>query len=331
MIFLRMLYRSFAMRVALLALVSGLLVLLGVIVLLGSLSSAPTQWKMVLVASVIIGLPLVVGWLTSRLVMRPLRSFTEAIVALQASNYKAKLVPSGIVEFDQVQHGFNDLAARLHREEELRKNLISDTSHELNTPLTVMGGQLTAMQEGRLSLTKERIGILKEQTDRLTELVAGLDAYARARMPQVAPLDTIDVADLCKQAVDECRPALAKASIRPILDIPEGLTVQANRQAFCQILINLLQNTVRYSDATEVRIAASKQRLTVSDNGKGIPTEHLPHIFERFYRVEPSRNKSTGGLGLGLAIVHELAEGQGWTIRAKAAKPGVAFIIDFNA
>lgn len=329
MIFWQNLWRSFAARVAALALVSGMLVVMAVVVLVGTFAKAPTQLKFLLVVSVIIALPLLVGWLTARLVIRPLRGFTQAIADLQANNYKSRMVSSGILEFDQVQQGFKDLAARLHREEVLRKDLISDTSHELNTPLTVMSGQLAAMQEGKLPITHERIGILKEQTDRLTELVVALEAYAKARMPLSVPSEDMNVAAACKKNAAEFEQVLSKHGMQLVMEIPDGLTVRASRTIFSQIISNLLQNAVRYSEATEIRIVANANSLIVSDNGKGIPADSLPYIFERFYRVEPSRNKATGGLGLGLAIVKELVVGQGWSIKARAAEPGIAFIINF--
>ena len=106
--------------------------------------------------------------------------------------------------------------------------------------------------------------------------------------------------------------------------------IHANRGALQQILTNLMQNTLRYSEATELTITATAASSTFSDNGKGVPSESLPYLFERFYRVDKSRSRTTGGLGLGLAIVRELAEQQGWQIRAETAHPGLTFILTFS-
>lgn len=88
-----------------------------------------------------------------------------------------------------------------------------------------------------------------------------------------------------------------------------------------------MQNTLRYSQATEVIIEATGNKLVFSDNGKGVPSKSLPYLFERFYRVDKSRSRATGGLGLGLAIVRELAESQGWVINAVAGHPGLTFVL----
>ena len=115
------------------------------------------------------------------------------------------------------------------------------------------------------------------------------------------------------------------------LNIAEDYIIYINRGVLQQIFTNLMQNTLRYSQATEVIIAAteaSAHQLVFSDNGKGVPSKSLPYLFERFYRVDKSRNKATGGLGLGLAIVRELAESQGWTITAVAGHPGLTFVLN---
>jgi len=322
---------SFMARVALLALTSGLLVLAGLIFIVGSLSAAPTGLKLGLVAVVVIALPIALGWLTRRLIMRPLSYLADAISAMQSSSAKASIKPSGINEFDAILARFQHLTSQLHQEEELRKNLISDTSHELNTPLAVMTGQLIAMQESKLPITPERIAVLTEQTERLTALVSGLDAYSRARMPRQAGVENIHVRKMCQQLLDELSPQIKVHSLQVRLDIPATLVVPGDRQAFQQILHNWLENVLRYSGAAQARIIADKYGITLTDNGQGVSDKDLPHLFERFYRVEKSRNRSTGGLGLGLAITKELVERQGWTIRVEAAQPGLAFVITFTA
>ena len=139
---------------------------------------------------IILGSPVVLGLIAARFVRRPLRQFSETIASLEQSNYKIQLPPTGIREFDEVFTKFNNLINRLQHEEKLRKDLISDTSHELNTPLATMIGQLTAIQEGKFPMTQERVAILKEQAERLAELVQQLSAYTKARMPNTgAPED----------------------------------------------------------------------------------------------------------------------------------------------
>src|SRR5258707_3106016 len=275
--------------------------------------------------------PIVLGLLAARFVRRPLRQFKEAIASLEQSNYKVQLQSMGIREFDEVFMRFNNLINRLQHEEKLRKDLASDTSHELNTPLTTMIGQLTAMQEGKYPLTEERVATLKEQAERLAELVRQLGAYTKARMPDTGEPEDIHLRQFCEELMNHFSLDLKQKGITAKLHIAEDSIIHANRGALQQILTNLMQNTLRYSQATEVTIEATAHKLLFSDNGKGVPSESLPYLFERFYRVDKSRSRTTGGLGLGLAIVRELAESQGWAIAAVAGYPGLTFVLKINA
>ena len=193
-----------------------------------------------------------------------------------------------------------------------------------------MIGQLTAMQEGKHAVTDERIATLKEQAERLADLVQQLEAYTKARTPDHDKTKDIHLRQFCKQLTNRFSAELEQKGIQTRLDISDNLLVQADSRALEQILTNFIQNTLRYSKATELAISADERHLTFSDNGKGVPPKSLPYLFERFYRVEKSRNRTTGGLGLGLAIVKELAEQQGWRIRAEHATPGIAFVLEFE-
>lgn len=275
--------------------------------------------------------PIVLGLFAGRFVRRPLRQFNNAIASLEQSNYKVQPQSIGIREFDEAFMRFNNLIHRLRHEEKLRKDLVSDTSHELNTPLTTMIGQLTAMQEGKYPLTEERVAILKEQAERLAELVQQLDAYTKARMPMTSEPENIPLKQFCEELIHHFCLELKQKGITAKLHIAEDYLIHANRGALQQILTNLMQNALYYSQATEVTIEATAHKLLFSDNGKGVPSESLPYLFERFYRVDTSRSRATGGLGLGLAIVRELAENQGWAITAVAGHPGLMFVLTINA
>lgn len=278
-----------------------------------------------------LGVPIILGLLAAHFVRRPLRQFKEAIASLEQSNYKVQLQSMDILEFDEIFAKFNNLINRLQYEEKLRKDLVSDTSHELNTPLTTMIGQLTAMQEGKYPLTEERVTILKDQAERLAELVQQLGAYTKARMPDTGEPEDIHLRPFCEELMNHFSLELKQNGIAVKLHIAENSIIHANRGALQQILTNLMQNTLRYSQAAEVTIEVTAHELLFSDNGKGVPSESLLYLFERFYRVDTSRSRATGGLGLGLAIVKELAESQGWAITAVAGHPGLTFVLKINA
>lgn len=338
-IFKRSLYNRLSTRIAALMLASGPITLIlipvsNVIIsrtVLNAFQTKGAYAALTIYVLIALGTPLLLGLFAARFVRRPLRQFNEAIASLEQSNYKVQLHSMGIHEFDEVFMRFNNLINRLRQEEKLRKDLVSDTSHELNTPLTTMIGQLTAMQEGKYPMTEERVAILKEQAERLAELVQQLGAYTKARMPDTGEPEEIHLRPFCEELINHFSLDLKQKGITAKLQVAEDYIIHANRGALQQILTNLMQNTLRYSQAAEVTIEATAHKLLFSDNGKGVPSKSLPYLFERFYRVDKSRSRASGGLGLGLAIVRELAESQGWAITAVAGHPGLTFVLKINA
>jgi signal transduction histidine kinase len=280
------------------------------------------------VALLFVSTPLLLGLLVAWYVARPLQRFVTAIETVQRANDHSPLPPSGVHEFDQVFAAFNRLSRRLAAEEELRKNLISDTSHELHTPLTAILTQLTAMQDGVLPLTRERVTVLARHAERLVDLVAQLDAYTHARLP-TAPNAAVALSprDVCRHIEAGFAPALAEQQRYLRIAVPADYRLVAEPAALEQILTNLVQNALRHSRGQTITVAAEEARLWVQDDGQGVAAEHLPLLFERFYRVDASRSRATGGLGLGLAIVQALAERQGWRVHAEDACPGLRVVI----
>ena len=268
------------------------------------------------------------GIMASRLVNRPLRQFTAAIASARDNEYATPLPNSSIREFDEVFVEFSELRARLRREEELRRDLISDTSHELNTPLTAMLGQLTAMSDGVLPADPARIRLLRDQAERLADLVGQLEEYARARA-MVGPGTRTDVP--LAELHAELRELYGDERITLVLDAPPGHPIRADRAVLRRILTNLVRNAFRHSGGSTVTIEARADHLAVRDDGRGVPAESLPLLFERFYRVDASRSRDTGGLGLGLAIVRELAEHEGWRIEAVDNDPGLAVVLRYGS
>jgi signal transduction histidine kinase len=328
-LFHKKLYSRLSARVSLLVLASGFMTLV-ISLAFDQINgdTVPPSWvRFLQIALLILGGPAMLGLFAARFVRRPLRQFNDTIASLEQSNYKVQLQPTGISEFDEIFMKFNNLVNRLQREEKLRKDLVSDASHELNTPLTTMIGQLTAIQEGKYPMTEERVVMLKEQAERLAELVQQLNTYTKARSPDIGEPENIPLKRLCDELMSHFSLELKQKAITTNIDIAEDYILRADRHALQQILTNLIQNTLRYSQATEITIEATAREVTFSDNGRGVPTESLPHLFERFYRVDTSRNRTTGGLGLGLAIVRELVENQGWTITASSEQPGLTFTL----
>lgn len=326
-IFIKNLYKRLSIRIIALIFLSGpsTVIITRIVNDLFIGARLPIRFHLLETILIVLFGPVVIGLLAALFVRWPLRQFDEAIDSMEQNDYKVQLRPTGIHEFDEVFTKFNDLIKRLQQEEKLRKDLVSDTSHEMNTPLTIMIGQLTAVQEGKYELTKERVDILKEQAERLEELIQQLSAYTKARTPDADEAEDIPLKQFCEELMKRFDLELKQKGMTVQLYIPANYTLHASRRALEHILTNLTQNALRYSGATELTITATTDTLTFSDNGKGVPTKSLPYLFERFYRVDKSRNRSSGGLGLGLAIVKELAEQQGWRITVKNARPGLSF------
>ncbi len=328
-IFKSSIYNRLSTRIALLILASGPIATVITLLLDNVLpQTLQLRWRLLQTTLIVLGSPVILGTLAALFVRRPLRQFDEAMASLEQSNYKVQLRQTGIDEFDKLFTKFNNLINRLQHEEKLRKDLVSDTSHELHTPLTTMIGQLTAIQDKKYAPTDERIAMLKEQAERLAELIQQLDAYTKARVPDTEEPEDIRLKQFCDDLIKHFSLELKEKGIAVHVHITDEYTLHASRTALQQILTNLLQNALRYSEATEVTIEATAHKLTFADNGKGVPAESLPYLFERFYRVDKSRSRASGGLGLGLAIVKELTEGQGWGISAKAGHPGLVFMIN---
>lgn len=326
------LYNRLSTRITVLIFASGLVMIALALAFNEVTSDTLSPWwlRQLQIAVIVLGGPVALGLLAARFVRRPLRQFSKAVSSMERNNYKVQLESTGIREFDEVFAKFNSLIQRLRHEEKLRKDLVSDTSHELNTPLTIMIGQLTAIAEGKYPATEARITLLKEQAERLAEMVQQLDSYTKARMPDTGKVEEVHVKRFFEELISRFELELKEKKIDIKLEAATDYTIQGSRVALEQIFTNLFQNTFRYSEATQIRIVATSDGLTFTDNGKGVPLKSLPYLFERFYRVDKSRSRETGGLGLGLAIVKEVAEQQGWHIEAGLAHPGLMFTLRLN-
>jgi two-component system sensor histidine kinase BaeS len=262
-----------------------------------------------------VGIALLLGvFISEFFLVKPLSRLQKGIKGLRQREFKNEIEHTGLPEFDEVAASFNELAHELERVETLRRDLISDTSHELKTPLTALQVQLEGMRDGLIALDKKRVGVLLENVERLNDLTERLQEYARVRN-RTATLDMkpIKLRTLLEKLVTD------EVPVR--IEVSSSVTVTGDKKLLEQVFGNLLRNAVIHAQASEVVISASDDKIVFADNGKGVPAEALPHLFERFFRVEGSRNRAHGGLGLGLAIVQEIVEAHGWSIEARANDP----------
>jgi two-component system sensor histidine kinase BaeS len=255
-------------------------------------------------AAALVGIVLAVA--IARWITVPVERLTEATRRMERGDLSVRVEPRGGPELSALAHGFNAMAAALDRNEEQRRRMVSDVAHELRAPLTNIRCELESMQDG---LSTGNVASLHEEVMHLARLVDDLQDLS------LAEAGALDIAP---------QPVAVAALVRRLNVAgsgPEDLTVMADPTRTVQILTNLLTNAQRYSD--DVRVQWQRDgdfaRIDVVDQGPGIPPDHLPHVFDRFYRVDASRARHTGGAGLGLSIVKQLVQAQGGRVWAESA------------
>ena len=224
---------------------------------------------------------------------------------------------------------FNEMASKLENAESLRQNLLADVAHELRTPLTVIQGNLRAILDDVYPLEKEEIARLYEQTLHLTGLIEDLRELSHAEADRLPMhLVDVDVAALVKETAVTFTPLTQAENITLRAELLGALpTIQADKARLRQSLHNLLNNAIQHTPAggtitLQAEHNDNQLHLRVSDNGDGIPQEHLEHIFDRFARIEKSRSRDKGGSGLGLAIVRAIANAHNGTVTVTSPGQG---------
>jgi signal transduction histidine kinase len=270
------------------------------------------------------GIALLVTFLASGRVLRPVGELTAAARALQEGRLDVRVKPSGRDEISDLGRAFNDMAARLADTERQKHQLISDVAHELRSPVTNLRCALEAMQDNLMTSTPARIDSLHAETLLLQRLITDLLDLALADAGGLTlHCESVEVGQLAARVIATAEGA---PPIRLTVD-EEVPAVRADRDRLEQMLRNLLDNARRYTPpegciAVRVRTEGPWVSMIVEDNGRGIPAEHVPHVFDRFYRVDASRDRALGGAGLGLAIVRRLAVAHGGTTLVTSAGEG---------
>jgi signal transduction histidine kinase len=274
-------------------------------------------------------LSLTLGWLLSRQTVRPLDEMALAARRMASGDLDQKVTARGYAEVNDLAASFNHMADALRHDRDLRRNMAADIAHELRTPLSILQGNIEGIQDGVLPASAETLELLHTETMELSRLVEDLRTLSLAEARQLHfDLQPVDLTELSRHVADEFRGRAAQHDVKIELATPPSLpAVTADPSRISQVLRNLLDNALRYSpEGGVIRVALSDAsgfvQMAVSDQGPGISEEHLPFIFERFYRVDRSRARATGGSGLGLAIVKQLVESQGGTINRRMPPPG---------
>ncbi|BBY65904.1 sensor histidine kinase [Mycolicibacterium helvum] len=276
---------------------------------------------------------LVVTWYVSRRLQHSLAEVSAAAARIADGRFDARVTPPRLgADFDALASAFNAMATRLEDVETTRRRLLGDLAHEIRTPVAVIEAYLEAIEDGVKSLDSESVSVMRDQGRRLVRLSEDVGALAQAEEGQVISREWVDADALVAAAVAAVadRAGAADIGLRSDVD-PAARSLWVDPQRLGQVLGNLLDNALHHTPAggrVEVSVTTSGGGpvLTVTDTGEGVGEEHLPRLFERFYRVDPARSRSGGGSGIGLAIAKAIVEAHGGRISARSDGPGAGTV-----
>lgn len=280
----------------------------------------------ILLTSLTVGvMALVLGSLLFRQITSPLRELSESAQTIAGGDLEQRVPVRSNDEIGRVARSFNQMAESLAEADAQRRNMIADIAHELRTPLTVIQGNLEALMDGVYDLTPDNVAAVYKQSIVLSRLVADLRDLALAEAGQLRlELKAVALGDLLAQVSEGLEVQARKKGVTLNLGIANDLPkVQADEQRIAQVLYNLISNALRHTPAGGTITSSAELRegrvlVSVRDTGTGISPEDLPHVFERFYRADRSRARSSGGSGLGLTIAKQIVEAHGGQIWAQS-------------
>jgi signal transduction histidine kinase len=284
--------------------------------------------RSLLLATILVAvIALLVTWTLTRRIARPIDELRAAAADIARGNLARRVDTSGSDEVAQLVRDFNAMATDLERQQELRRNLVHDVVHELRTPLTALRCRLDAVSDGVARDPRHEIAAANEEIDHLASMVEDLHELALAEARELR----LAVSEVALSPVIEsaARASGLEGDARLNLEFEPALTVRADAVRLRQVVLNLLSNAARYTPADGVITVRTFQcgeaTVEVHNTGSALSAEELPHVFDRFYRTDASRQRATGGSGLGLTIVKNLVEAQGGRVWARSDTTGVTF------
>lgn len=298
-----------------------------------SFGAAVTEVLLVAAAAALVA-ALIVSSFTARRIVQPIQAMTRSSRRIAAGDYGERVEAPGQDELADLAGSFNRMAAALVETEQRRLELIGNVAHELRTPLSSIRSLMEGLVDGVLPAEAETFLDVQREVSRLQRLVQDLEELSRAEAGQLAlEMQPVSLPDLLATAVTRLQSQFDDKEVNLTLDIvPDLPDIQADPTRLVQVLLNLLGNALQYTPAGGQVTVCAWQRgqellVSVTDTGIGIAIEHLPHIFERFYRVDKSRSRAGGGSGIGLTIAKRLVEMHGGRIWASSEGPdrGSAF------
>ena len=296
----------------------------------------PGELTIKLIGAVLAGgiIASIIGFLLAGGIARPLEILDQAAAKVSEGNLDQQIPIQGRVrELENLGQSFNRMTESLRKSTKAKNDFIADVTHELRTPLTVLQGTVETLEDGAIEDKAGRSGLLSSmsrETSRLIQLVNQLLVLTRSDAGALSlNLESVDLENLLHERVTLMEPMAIQREVKLQITTTGNspYLATADRHRTAQVLDNLLDNALRYAPKgsdIHLRVAhlGAFIECAIEDAGPGIPAEDLPHIFERFYRVEKSRDRDSGGAGLGLAIARSLVEAQGGVIGVQSEPRG---------
>ncbi len=285
-------------------------------------SSGPSLNLLLILSGLLaVAVALVLTFFLSRRIVAPVESLAKVAQSVAQGDLSVRAEVKSRDEVGELSRIFNSMVGELSHTEELRRSMVADLAHELRSPVTNIRGYIEGITDGVIKLGPGTLDSMHGEVLLLTRLINDLQDLALAESGQMRLyMEDCDLAELACRAVASVRPRAQAKQVTLRVDAPTKLPVLVDPGRVNQVLRNLLSNAVEYTppggDVALIAVASGSQvQVTVKDSGPGIPVEDLPHIFERFYRVDKSRTRATGGVGLGLTIAKRLVEAHGGTLQ----------------
>lgn len=296
-------------------------------------------YKKIFVGGIITSLfAILMSYLFSRKIQKPLMILENTALKFAEGNFSAKAPIHSTEEIGGLAEAMNIMATKLKQLENVRKDFVANVSHELKTPITSIKGFIETLQDGAIENPEEArhfLDIISRHTNRLNSIIEDLLSLSRLEqnINTEHALEKSQLYPVVKSALQVCEVNASNKSIKITLNCNEDIYAYLDTFLFEQAIINLIDNSIKYStENKEISIIASEIEkeivIEIKDQGVGIPEEHIPRIFERFYRVDKARSRKAGGTGLGLSIVkHIINSHKGYIAVTSRINEGSNFII----
>lgn len=297
--------------------------------------SSVTRW-IVLFSVLFTALVALITFYVGHSMTLSIRRFNRAIAKMSAGDFSVRVSENEIAEFGDLAKAFNMMSEKLENLDASRSQFVSDASHELKTPLAsmkILSESLLTQEDAPVELYREFMSDINSEVDRLSLVINDLLTLVKTEKDTEAlMLTSVELGALIRSIVDTVKPLARRKHITVSYEYRD-VCVRADELRMQQLFTNLIDNAIKYSPentTVTVTLSASVNHavVTVADQGIGIAPEHLPHLFERFYRVDKARSRQAGGTGLGLAIVKQIVDQHAGTIEVKSElKKGTVFTV----